>query len=80
MDTVMDVMNFSAVHVACDDCSTLPSKENQIPFRVNCNHYVLLIHKLTGTKSNTSHSKQFLSVDSMLQCPFVSIIVFKNPD
>ena len=31
-DMDRDDMNFFAVHVICDDCSILPSKENQIPF------------------------------------------------
>ena len=42
-DTDRDAINFFAVHVICDDCSILPSKENQIPFWVNCDHYVLVI-------------------------------------
>jgi hypothetical protein len=69
----------SVVHVICDDCSILPSKENHIPFSVNCNHCVLgnLIHK---TKSNINPSKQDPRADCMLQCPNISTIVFKDPN
>ena len=35
-----DDMNFSSIHVIHDDCSFCPNKENQIPFRVNCNRCV----------------------------------------
>ena len=78
-DTDMNDMNFFAVHVICDDCSILPSKENQIPFWVNCDHYVLII-KIWVTKSNINPSKQDTCGDHMLQCPIISIIVFKDPN
>ena len=78
-DTGRDDMNSSAVHVICDDRSILPSKENHIPFWVNCNQCVLgnPIHE---TKSNINPSKQDLRADRMLQCPIISTIVFKDPD
>ena len=58
-------MNLFAVHVICDDCSILPSKENQIPLWVNCDHYVLVI-KIWATKSNINPSKQDPRGDRMI--------------
>jgi hypothetical protein len=42
-------------------------------------HYVvqIIIHV---TKLNISFSKHLQCANSMLQCPFISIIVFKDPD
>ena len=72
-----DDMNSYAVHVICDGCSILPSKENQISFRGN--HYAL-VNKIWVTKSNINPSKQDPRGDHMLQCPIISTIVFKDPD
>ena len=72
-------MNFFVVHVICDDCSILPSKENQIPFWVNCDHYVL-VNKIWVTKSNINPSIQDSRGDCLLQCPIISTIVFKDLD
>ena len=72
-------MKFFVVHVICDDCSTLPSKENQISLWVNYDHYVLVI-KIWPTKSFINPSKQDPRGDRMLQCPITSTIVFKDPD
>ena len=78
-DTSMDDMNLSMVYVICNQCSILPNKENQIPFWVNCSHYVL-INKIWETKSNINPSKQDLRADRMLQCLIISTIVFKDLD
>ena len=78
-DTGRDDTNTYAVHVICDDCSILPSKENQILFWLNYNHYVL-VNKIKETKSNINPSKQDPHGDRMLQCPFISTIVFKDLD
>jgi hypothetical protein len=55
-DPSKDDMNFYVVHVICDDCSILPSKENQISFWVNCNHCVV-INTMHETKFNINPSK-----------------------
>ena len=78
-DPGRDNMNFYVVHVICDDCSILPSKENQIPFWVNCNHYVV-VKTIHETKININPSKHDLRADRMLQCPIISTIVFKDLD
>ena len=75
----MDNMNFFAVHVICDDCSILPSKENEILLWVNYDHYVLVI-KIWETKSNINPFKQNPCGDRMLQCPIISTILLKDPD
>ena len=73
-------MNFSVVHVICDDVIFLPNpnKEKQIPFWVN--RWVVLINVIEVTKFNVSLHKHVQSANSMLQCPFISTIVFKDPD
>jgi hypothetical protein len=76
-DTSRDDMNSYAVYVICDDCSMLPSKENQIPFLGI--HYTL-VNKIWETKSNINPSKHNPRGDRMLQCPIISTIVFKDPD
>ena len=73
-DPGRDDMNFYVVHIICDDCSILPSKENQILFWVNCDHYAFII-KIWVTKSNINPSKQDLRGDRMLHCPIISTIV-----
>ena len=77
-----DDMNFSVIHVICDDGSfhPNPNKENQIPLWVNYNRYVAQL-KIKVTHLFHSLSKQLTQADSMLQCPFIiSTIVFKDPD
>jgi uncharacterized protein (DUF169 family) len=56
-DPSRDDINFYAVHVICDDCSVLPSKENQIPFWMNCNHCVV-VNTIHETKFNINPFKQ----------------------
>ena len=72
-------MNFIAIHVLCDDVIFVPNpnKEKQIPFLVN--RWVVLIN-IQVTKFNVSLQKNVQSADSMLQCPFINTIVFKDPD
>jgi hypothetical protein len=72
-------MNFSVVHVICKQCSVLPNKENQIPFKVNYNHSILRITNLI-TKFNIVLSKYLQRGHRMLQCPSITSIVFKDPD
>ena len=75
-------MNFSAVHVICDDVifHPNPNKEKQIPFWVN--RWVVLINIVLRviTKFNVSLCKHLQNADSMLQCPFICTIVFKDPN
>jgi hypothetical protein len=78
-DTGRDDNRLFAVHVICDDYSILPSKENQISFWVNCDHYVVVI-KFWATKSNICPSTQHPHADPMLQSPIISTIVFKDLD
>jgi hypothetical protein len=68
-----DDMNFFAVHVICNDAifHPNPNKEKQILFWVN--HWVI-------TKFNVSLCKHLQNADNMLQCPFISTIVFKDPN
>jgi hypothetical protein len=77
--TGKDGMNFSAVHVIRHESSFFPNKKNQIPFWVNCNRCVvrLIIHV---TKLNIILFKHLQHADNMLQCSFISSIVFKDPD
>jgi hypothetical protein len=72
-------MNFSVVHVICDDVIFLlnPNKEKQISFWVN--HRVVL-NNIQVTKFNVSLRKHLQSADNILQCLFISTIVFKDPD
>ena len=73
-------MNFSVVHVICDDVIFVPNpnKEKPIPFRVNC--CVVQIN-IQVTKINVSLQKNIQNAESMLQYPFTSsTIVFKDPD
>ena len=62
-----DDMNFSVVHVICDDgCfHPNPNKENQILFWVNYNHCVARL-KIKVTHLFLSLSKQLTHADSML--------------
>ena len=73
-------MNFSVVHVICDDVIFVPNpnKEKPIPFRVN--HCVVLIN-IQVTKINVSLQKNIQNAKCMLQYPFISsTVVFKDPD
>jgi hypothetical protein len=78
-DPCREDMNFSMVHVIWKQCSILPNKENQIPFKVNCNHSVLHITNLV-TKFNIVLSKYLQCGHHMLQCTSITTIVFKDPD
>ena len=70
--------NFYVVHVICKQCSILLNKENQILLWVNCNHSIVRITNLV-TKFNIVLSKYPQRGHRMLQCPFISTIVFKDP-
>ena len=85
-----DDMNFSVVHVICDDdnCCVAwrqlfhpnPNKESQIPFWVNYNRCLAWL-KIKVTHLFLSLFKQLTQADSILQCPFIiSTIVFKDLD
>lgn len=79
-DTGRDDMNLLVAHVICNDCSFLPNKKKyQILFWENYNHCVVHI-TIHITKFNIILSKQLQHVNSMLQCPFISTLVFKDPD
>jgi hypothetical protein len=56
-----------------------PQQKNQIPFWVNYNLCVARL-KIKVTHLFLSLSKQLTQADSMLQCLFISTIIFKDPD
>jgi hypothetical protein len=78
-DPCRENLNFSMVHVICKQCTVLSNKEKQISFKVNYNHSVLRITNLV-TKFNIVLSKYLQRGHRMLQCPFITTIVFKDLD
>jgi hypothetical protein len=74
-----DDTNFSVVHVICDNVIFLPNPNTEKQTLFQMNHWVVL-NNIQVTKLNVSLRKHLQSADSMLQCPFISTIVFKDLD